>query len=271
MAQLNSQIAVTLIDDVTGETFVTTQMPAADLPESFEQDTTLHLGDEDWCVVDAQPQTRAEYARTKSLTLRLRHIETISPKDILYSLPSICDAIPSVIDQPLSGGEFVLADDDWRQFEFVSNELAHEVDEEIAKIRLIRETATAEDGWLEIHVRTKPEMPLVCTLALADLASALNVSVQTAGLTYYGAQSRIADGYSLIANDGLSVYGVAPKGNVQVIAFGQYLDSTQNAESIDRLRTFAHDLNLDVVNWCSCVRAAPGDPLFISLLSADTT
>ncbi len=271
MRWFSSKVKVTFIDEATGESFGITQMPTADLPESFELDTTLHLGDEDWSVVDAQPRTRAEYAKSKTLTLRLRRIEMMDPRNILYSLPSICDAIPAINDEPLSGGEFELAEDDWRQFEFVSNELAREVDEEIAKIRLIHENAAAEVGWREIHVRTKPEVPLVCNLVLADLANALNVSTESAGVTYQGAQSRITDGYSFTTNDGLSVYGVAPNGNIQVIAFGQYSDSTSNSESIDRLKSLAHDLNLDLVNWCRCVRIAPDDPLFYSLLSNDAT
>jgi hypothetical protein len=271
MSWFSSKVKVSFIDDTTGESLGVAEMPPADLPESFELDTTLHLGDDDWSVVDASPKTRAEYAKSKALTLRLHRIERIDPRHILYSLPSICDAIPAVNDQLLSGTEFVLAEDDWRQFELVSNELAREVDEEIAKIRLIHDNATAEVGWREIHIRTKPEAPLVCNLTLTDLARTLNISVQMNGVTYHGASSRIADGYALTTKDGLTVYGVAPNGNVQVIAFGQYPASTPNHESIDRLKSLAHDLNLDLVNWCRCARVASDDSLFAALLSNEAT
>lgn len=263
----SSKVKITFIDDATGECFGVTEMPPADLPESFEIDTTLHLGNEDWSVVDAQPKTRVEFAKSMNLTLRLRRIETMDPNDILYSLPSICDAIPGVNDQPLSGDEFVLAEDDWRQLELVSNELAQDVDDEIEKIRLIHENAAAKVGWRKIHVRTKPELPLACDLGLADLANALDVNVKSSGLAYRGASSPIADGYAFHSN-GLTVYGVAPNSKVQAIAFGEYSDQSPDAESIGRLRSLANELNLDLVSWCRCARVRPNDPLFDSLLAS---
>ena len=267
MAWFSSKVEVTFINDANGETIGCTQLSPDDLPESFEHDTTLHLGDDDWSVVHAHPTTRAQYAKSKTLTLRLRRIERMAPSKILYSLPSICDFIPPVSNQPLSGGEFVLEQDDWRQFEFVSNELAHDVDIEIAKIRRIHDTCVAELGWREVHVRSKPEPPLVRNFALSHLADSLNVSAKSAGVTYHGAQSPIADGYSFTTGEGLSVYGMAPNGNVQVIAFAQYSKFSPSAESINRLKAFAREFNLDLVYWCRCVRAAPDDPLFRSLIS----
>jgi hypothetical protein len=269
MAWFRSKVEVTLIDDATGVSIGVTQLPPDALPETFELDTTLHLGDEDWSVVDAQPPTRAQYAKSKTLTLRLRRIEKIDPSKILFGLPSICDFIPPVNDQPLAGGEFVLAEDDWRQFEFVSRELANVVDEEIARIRRIHETAAAEVGWREIHVRSRPERPLLCTITFAELSECLNVPTRH-GVTYQGAQTQVADGYSLTTADGMSVYGVAPNGNIQVIALAQYSESSPNVESVEsiaRLRTLARDFNLDLVYWCRCARVSPDHPLFESLLS----
>ena len=75
------------------------------------------------------------FAKTKLLTLRIRRIEKIDPRQILFSLPSICDFIPLQADRPLAGGELVIAEDAWRQLEFVSHELAKEADDEIASIR----------------------------------------------------------------------------------------------------------------------------------------
>jgi hypothetical protein len=95
----------------------------------------------------------------------------------------------------------------------------------------------------------------------------LNVPRRYVGVTYQGAQTQIADGYSLTTHDGVSIYGVAPNGNVQVIALAQYSETSPNVESIGRLRTLARDFNLDLVHWCRCVRVPPDDPLFESLLS----
>ena len=266
MAGFNSKVKVTFVDDATGEPIGVTEMPPADLPESFEIGTTLNLGNEDWSVVDAQPKTRAEYAESKALTLRLRRIEMIDPGDILYSLPSICDAIPSLNNQPLSGNEFVLAEDDWRQFELVSTDLAKEVDDEIEKIRLIHENSSTDVGWREIHVRSKPELPIACALGLGDFCNAMHLPNPPHGVTYHGAQSQIADGYAFTTN-GLTVYGVAQRSEVQTIAFDQYSDTSADAKTVAWLKSLARELNLDLVYWCRCARVSPDDPLFDSLLA----
>jgi hypothetical protein len=263
MAWFKSQIDVTLINDATGEILGVTRMPPANLPESFEVATTLHLGEEEWSVVDAQPQTRQAYSKSKRLLLRLRRIEMVDPRTILFSLPSICKVIPKLGEEKLAGNELQIAEDDWRQVEFVSAELAPAVDDEIAKIRLIHENCAASVGWREIHVRAEPVTPIVCDLSLPDLATALGVEPNPIGITYYGAPSRIADGYAFTSLEGVTIYGVAPSAKVRVIAFAQFPDQADNSLWRQRLQSLVRDISLHWVHWCRCIRAATDDPLFL--------
>jgi hypothetical protein len=85
MAWFSRKVQLTLIDDATGAAIARTEMPPGDLPESFEIETTLHLGEADWSVVHAEPRTREEYTRSGSLTLRLRKVEKIPPEAISFS------------------------------------------------------------------------------------------------------------------------------------------------------------------------------------------
>jgi hypothetical protein len=132
-------------------------------------ETTLHIGDADWSVVHAEPRTRAEYSKAGSLTLRLRRVEKIDPRDILFSLPSICDRLAELGARALSGEEYILAEDDRRQFELVSRQFADECDAEIAAIRGVHEEASAQVGWREIHFRRRPDPPTSAALPLEDL------------------------------------------------------------------------------------------------------
>jgi hypothetical protein len=91
MAWFSGKVLVTLIDDATGAAFATSNMPPANLPESFEIETTLHLGDADWSVVHAEPQTRKEYTKSGTLTLRLRKVEKIATEAISFSQLDITD------------------------------------------------------------------------------------------------------------------------------------------------------------------------------------
>lgn len=90
-------------------------------------------------------------------------------------------------------------------------------------------------------------------------------------MTYHGAQARIVDGYSFTTTDGLLVYGVAPNEVVRVIGFGHDNDIAPDSKSIDCIKALAQNYNLDLVNWCRCIRVAPVDPSFASLLATDSS
>ena len=85
MRWFSRKVLLTLVDDATGAAFARTEMPPAELPESFAIDTTLRLGDADWSVVEATPPNREEYTKSGSLTLRLRKIENIATETISFS------------------------------------------------------------------------------------------------------------------------------------------------------------------------------------------
>lgn len=85
MSWLSRKVTVTFIDDATDTVFASSKMPPDDLPESFETDTTLHLGDDNWSVIAAEPQTRTEFTKSGKLTLRLRKLEMMAPEEISYS------------------------------------------------------------------------------------------------------------------------------------------------------------------------------------------
>lgn len=263
-----SKIEVVFIDIATEQPFGITKMSPEDLPETFELDTTLHLADQDWIVIEATPMTRLQYTASGTLKLRLRRIVPMDPSEVLYSLPSICGAILEFGDEPLSGGEFVIAEDDWRQLEFVSRGLASEVEVEIARIRRILDTAFQQVGWREIHVRSKPEIPIPRGPALCDLEDALDVVDRSTGITVRGAQSKIADGFAF-ATEGPTIVGLAPKGRVQVLAIDRTSAASNDAKVVDRLASLAADRALDLVDWCRCARVAPDDPRFSELLTGN--
>jgi hypothetical protein len=267
MTSFSLNIEVTFIDELTDESLGVTQIPANNLPDSFERDTTINLSGADWNVLNARPKTRAQYTKSKQLILWIRRIEIVNPNNILYSLPSICDLVPAIGNRSLSGSELMIAEDDWRQFELISHQLADKVDKEIAKIQHIQANSIDGVGWREIHIRKKPEIPIASNIALTYLASMLKVAAKSAGITYDGSQSPINEGYSFQLNDDFSVYGIAPNGKVQVIAIGQDCNIPPNQDSIDLLQQLARKFNLDLVHWCRCIRVNPDDSSFRSLLA----
>lgn len=55
---------VTFIDGTMDESFGTTKMSPADLPESFGIWIILKLGETDWSVVLAEPHRREQYKKS---------------------------------------------------------------------------------------------------------------------------------------------------------------------------------------------------------------
>lgn len=266
MGWFTRKITVKLIDDKSGESLGESKLPPEDLPESFELQTTLHIGEVDWSVVQATPLTRAEYAKTGSLTLRLRRIEKIDPGNILFSLPSICDRLAPLGNGPLTGDECLVVEDDWRQFELASRQFTAECDAEIAAIRHIHEHARAEVGWRECHVRRCPDPPISSTLTLDDINRAFGGELAFRGVGYREANSPIASGYSFRAADGLECYGIEENGRVSVFAIVRELPSSPSAHSADALAKIAQTFDLYLVNWCRCAKASWDNPLFRDLL-----
>lgn len=85
MSWFGRKVAVTFIDDASNETFAQSNMPPSNLPDSFATETTLHIGDGDWSVVQAVPPSKTEFTKTGKLTLRLRRIELVDPQSLSFS------------------------------------------------------------------------------------------------------------------------------------------------------------------------------------------
>jgi hypothetical protein len=268
MSWFTTKVAVTFIDNPTGKTIAVSQMTPDQLPETFEDfHTTLNLEGQEWSVVSAEPTTREQYAKAAKLTLRLHRIEHVDPRELLFSLPSICDYIPGLGDTSLADQDYELAEDDWRQIEFVSHELAAVADEEIRSIRRIHDEAKAQVGWRDIHVRKSPELPITLNIALSEIVHLLGVRAPLAGVGYHGGPKQIADGFSFALPSGETFYGTAPAGRVQVLALAGESLGTSDARSIERLSAMAKAYDLDLVQWCRCCRAQWNEPLFADLLS----
>ncbi len=101
---------------------MTTSIPIDQLPDTFEADTTMYIGQDEWFIESADPRKKDDFKKTKKLTLVIRKIEWVDPKKLLYSLPTICNYLGDV-NEGLSKDEHVLEimEDDWRNIEFISN------------------------------------------------------------------------------------------------------------------------------------------------------
>jgi hypothetical protein len=242
------KVRVELVDE-EGAPIGGAELDGEQLPESFEARTTLELGGATWEVVRAEPRTRADYVASGRLSLVLRRlvVAEMAPKDILYSLPTINDALPAVAEGSTKQGKrtFELHEDDWRQVELVARELGGVVEAQLASVRRIR-AAHRGPGFKELHVRTQPTSPLVERhLTLDALARALPGARPYDGVSFANAAGLVRDGFAYDAGD-LQVYGVAPDGIITTLAVRPAEPAAHG-----RLDELAGEHALLVVDWCA--------------------
>ena len=128
-------ISTTFVD-AAGSPLFQSEMPVERLPRSFvDLQTPFTIGEEEWRILQASPPTAAEYTRSGRLTLTIQKVETMSPQEIFFSLPTIDSSWPSVSAPPPDGVYTLpLHEDDWRQHEFFKPPYLAVVEEEMRHI-----------------------------------------------------------------------------------------------------------------------------------------
>jgi hypothetical protein len=230
-------------------------MPEA-LPERFDEETRLHLGNETWEVLRAEPPARADWLRTGALTLTLRRVAhpTVAARDILYSLPTLCERLPEVEALPGGGGEPPLLlrmhEDHWRQVELVSRTHTALVHEELAAIERIRRECSGP-GFRDVHVRKQPSSPLVdCHVTTAILERALPAAEPFDGVGFEAGQGgapagRVTGGFAYASGE-VRVYGVSAEGVAMCLALDKAPPTLPAA-----LKGLLADHGLLLVDWCA--------------------
>lgn len=236
-------VALELIDHATGEVFAQSEVPLDSLPRRFAgMDTQLTVGDKVYRVVAANPDTREDIAQAKRVVLRLQLVETVDPQTVLYSLPTIEDAIA-----PLTAGDhaaaILIAPDDWRQVEFVRAMHRAAVLAEFTEIGRIKREHQQGSGFDAIHVRKGVPEPLRgARLRRVELEQAIGAAAKPLALR--GQKGVVAGGFAIPDTEAM-VYGLAQDGEVVVMGLFGYF-----ADTIGKLHALALARGLVFVDWC---------------------
>jgi hypothetical protein len=246
-----STIHVELVDGATGQLLGAAELPADQLPETFATSTTLHLGDDDWHVEQAAPMTREEYVAAGKLHLVIRKIERVDPKQILFSLPTLENALPPMRDGD-SSAAYVLHEDDWRQLELVAARFEPEIAVELEAIRAVHAERRGV-GFVRLHVRERIVEPLAnVELRLDEVRAAIGGEAARRELAFSGSPGVVADAFVFVVGQG-AVYGREERGRVTCLGIARGLDPTM-------LAPLAKAHALLIVDWCRAEIRAGADP-----------
>jgi hypothetical protein len=252
-----SHIHVTFIDADTQMPFAQSEVPLDRLPETFEMDTTMHLGDDDWHVVKADPLTTAEFAQTGKLVLTLAKVQQVSPKDILYSLPTLNNDLPRVIGGAQQGQRiFTMHEDDWRQIEFISTTHTDAIHAQIGEIRRIFDEESVQTerftAFRRLFVRKEIPAPIADPLPLAQVQSLFAANSTSYDGLAIGTTTDLVEGGFALDLAGIVLYGQQHEGNVTALGLAMGSGGSANPATMAGLfAALMRQYSLSLVDWCS--------------------
>jgi len=213
-----TMVSVTFVDAGSGVPIGHGEMPSETLPE------TLDIAGSHYSV------ERAESPAPGELTLFLRPIETMSPHDILFSLPTVCDRVPEADPVLVSAVMFEMHEDDWRQIEFVDACLSSVVEEQRRLIREVIDEHSRRDSdgrpiaFDKLHVRTEPVDPLPHGITIKRLVEVMDADTAYAGVGFHGRPYLVPRSFAFGAGS-LVCYGLAEGGLVKVLGLNRVPDA----------------------------------------------
>ncbi len=244
-------IHVEFVNVETGQPFAETDMPPENLPETFALNTTMHLGDEDWSVISAEPMNSSEYLQTGQLRLVLRKVAMMDPSKILYSMPSICNSLAEVDeDSETTGSELIIHEDNWRNIELVSLTQRNEIITNLKEIYRIHNEESVGHGFKTMHLREDILNPLeFVNLPFGELDS-FRKTKTFSGLSFLNQNKIVIDGFAFLTTGGITWFGRQKKGLVQELCMATCAPNDQTMEDVEILVRIMEKYNLGFVDWC---------------------
>ena len=182
----------------------------------------MHIGDEDWKVINAEPVTAEEFIQTGKLVLTLQKVVEVPVKNILFTLPTLCNEIHRILSGSTKKGKnvFELHEDDWRQIEFISLSYRSVIYSELAEIRSIYREASVNNGqflaFKNIHMRQQINTPLLEKITVDQFARFFTPDLYSyEGVSYQGVDGLVDGGFAFRTSAAL-FYGQASRRHCKV-------------------------------------------------------
>lgn len=188
---------------------------------------------------------------TKAAQKDSTNIQTINTNDILFTTPTLENALPDFEDK-IDTSNLQFHEDDWRQIEFISKDQKNFIDQEIAKIKDIYDNFSHKGdtywGFKKVAVRNLIKKPL--TINFQKLKSYLSDNnLKIKGVSLYNNPGQVRNGFSYTAN-GIDYYGLFDD-NKNVKTF--CIDALDNQESlkssIEKLSKLLATEKLYLIDW----------------------
>ncbi len=246
-------IRVEFINGADNSIIAVSEMPPAQLPDTFAIDTTLDIKDQKWSVQSAEPMEKAQFLKTGRLRLVLCRVTVGMPEDILFSLPTISDDIGSVHGNTLpNDAVYAIHEDDWRQIEFVATRFGSEIDQEFADFRQIWTSEKSGPGFKKVHVRKRiPNPTTASSLHLDDLKGIIPPLKRFDAVGFQRTPGIIPQSFAWSVGRQVVMWGIADAdGNVFRLCLSGVPEPDQVTKISAALAMLTDRYRLHLVDWC---------------------
>ncbi len=250
-------VRVEFLDADSGKSLFKTDSPPGRLPGSFGKPTSVQIEGVEYDVIRAEPADAEAYLKAGRLRLWVRKRVFVPLNRILFSLPTIVDRLPSLVEAPAKGDFLELHEDDWRQVELVSAGVLEAVDAELAEVSRVHRESRVEWGWSRMHVRREPSRPLGdARIPLDRLRGRFRTDARRFdGVRLKGEDGLVEGGFAFETGSLLAVYGQEEAGVLRCCGIVPRAAPADAAP----LAAFCADFSLWLVDWCRAERL-PADP-----------
>jgi hypothetical protein len=170
-------------------------------------------------------------------------VRMVDPKDVLYTLPTLCDPAPALEDSPGPKGARSLHEDDWRQIEFVPQINDAYIRGEVAKLSAFEQKHRHGIGWTQLYIRKEHPTTLAALALRFTGLPELSMSALTMS------DKAVGGGFALSDGGPWFLYGQrTPEGHVIQLAASpdRSVPSERFAGAVSKL---AQTQGLMLVDW----------------------
>lgn len=258
--QKQHTITVHFYEENAEQPFATSELSVDQLPDTFEVDTLLNIGAQEWRIVEALPTQKSQFRESGTLSLFLtQHTSTfVDPNQVLYSLPTINNALAAVEHTESFEDIFIVREDDWRQFECIEQDYDLQIEEELRAIQNTYEHHSTESGFTQIHLRQKIIEPLRTTrLTLHQLKESFEIVKTYKGVAFNTAAATVINGFALQMSSGWLLWGQSdPNGHIHVLNLAP-TETAQVSPVAHYMDTFLAQYGLYLVDWSGLFWCGP--------------
>ena len=263
-----TKVRVTYLDADTDAVIVAEDVNVKFLPELFTYESVVRVKGHDCQVMRAMPRSKPEFTKEGTLLLQVRRVDQMEPKHRVFGFPSICTDMADPSQTPANRDTLRVKEDNWRQLELISQDLMITVNNELKQIRMVKQTSAVEMGYRKYYARRRPTIPVTSGVKLSVIATRFDALDRIHTVTVGHQPTVIQDGFSFEVDKGCSFYGLAPHGEVLMLAIWPIGPVRMRMPAAQKVKAMAEEFRLDLIDWAHCNHYPAGDAEFVRFLTS---